>query len=143
MTDGLTYSTKKTNERDVSELGIKLDKRSSVPIFHQIQNAIKYLIATGALLPSDRLPSVRKLAKELGINPNTVDKSYITLEQEGFIFIEKGRGTFVSGVSDHLPTEERIRQIDLMTQEFLNHAFKLGLSPEEIMEEIQKRLPKK
>lgn len=142
MTDGLTYSTKKPEERDVSELGIKIDKRSSVPIFHQIQSAIKYLIATGALLPSDRLPSVRKLAKELGINPNTVDKAYITLEQEGFIYIEKGRGTFVSGASDHLPTEERKRQIDIMIQDFLNHAYKLGLSPEEILQEIEKRLKK-
>ena len=57
MADGLTYSTEKPKERKIAELGIKIDKRASVPIFHQVENAIKYLIATGALLPSDRLPA--------------------------------------------------------------------------------------
>lgn len=143
MADGLTYSTDKPQEREISELGIRIDKRASVPIFVQIQNALKYLIATGVLLPSDRLPSVRKLAKELQINPNTVDKAYMMLENEGFISIEKGRGTFVSGASDHLPSEERKRQIDILAKDFINNAYKLGLSPEEIKAEIEKRLPKK
>ncbi len=143
MADGLTYSTDKPQEREISELGIQIDKRASVPIFVQIQNAFKYLIATGTLLPSDRLPSVRKLAKELQINPNTVDKAYMMLESEGFISIEKGRGTFVSGASDHLPSEERKRQIDIFAKDFINNAYKLGLSPEEIKAEIEKRLPKK
>ena len=65
------------------------------PIFVQIQNSVKYHIATGHINPGDRLPSVRKLAKALEINPNTVDRAYMILEQEGFISIEKGRGTYV------------------------------------------------
>ena len=143
VAEGLTYSTEKPEERDISQLGINLDKRSSIPIFVQIQDALKYHIATGHLLPGDRLPSVRKLAKDLQINPNTVDKAYMTLENEGFISIEKGRGTFVSGSSDHLPSEEKTRQIEIFTRDFINSMFKLGLTREEILKEIEKRLPEK
>jgi GntR family transcriptional regulator len=142
VTNDLTYSTQIPEERDPHSLGIEVDKRSSVPIFVQIQDALKYLIATHKLLPYDRLPSVRKFAKALEINPNTVDKAYMTLEQEGFIRIEKGRGTFVNDGADHLPGEERIRQIDILFRDFINNAFKLGLNPQSIVVEIAHRLPK-
>jgi len=140
MVEGLTYSTEPPRERRITELGLKIDKRSSVPIFVQIQNAIKYLVATGHLLPGDRLPSVRMLAHELDINPNTVDKAYMNLELDGFIAIEKGKGTFVKNPPEHVHKDERERQLDKLTVEFLNAAFKLGYSLDEIRREIQSRL---
>lgn len=141
MSDGLTYSTEIPKEKEVEELDIKIDKRSSVPIFVQLQNHFKYLVATGHISPGERLPSVRKLAKALEINPNTVDRAYVTLEQEGFISIEKGRGTFVKDVADHLPLEESKKQFESLAKEFINSAFKLGFKPDQIIAEIQKLMP--
>jgi len=140
MAKDLTYSTEFPGERRLSDLGLKIDKRSNVPIFVQLLNSIKYLVASRQLAAGDRLPSVRKLALELQINPNTVDKAYISLENEGFISIEKGRGTFVRDVQGTVPDDERIRQLDALTREFLNSAYKLGFSHEDILKEIQSKV---
>ena len=140
MVEGLTYSQEPLRERRLSELGLKIDKRASVPIFVQLQNSIKYLVATGQLSAGDRLPSVRMLARELDINPNTVDKAYMNLETEGFISIEKGKGTYVKNAPEHLHENERMKQLDKLTVDFLNAAFKLGYSIDEIRKEIQSRL---
>jgi GntR family transcriptional regulator len=140
MVEGLTYSVEPPRERRITELGLKIDKRASVPIFVQIENAIKYLVATGHLAAGDRLPSVRMLAHELDINPNTVDKAYMNLEMDGFISIEKGKGTFVKNPPEHLHEDERMKQLDKLTVEFLKAVFKLGYSVDEIRKEIQSRL---
>jgi GntR family transcriptional regulator len=140
MAKDLTYSSETPDERRLSELGLKIDKRSNLPIFVQLLNSVKFLIASGQLTAGDRLPSVRKLARELEINPNTVDKAYINLESEGFIVIEKGRGTFVRRTTPfEVSNDERIRQLDTLTREYLNSVFRLGFSREEILKEIQSK----
>lgn len=76
-------------------IGIDLQNRK--PIYEQIVERFQTLIVNGVLEPDSQMPSVRSLATELSINPNTIQKAYSVLEQEGYIYPVKGRGNFVSG----------------------------------------------
>ena len=76
---------------------IAIDVQSRKPIYEQIVERFETLIVSGVLAPDSQLPSVRALAMELSINPNTIQKAYTMLEQEGFIYPVRGRGNFVSG----------------------------------------------
>ncbi|MDO4322230.1 MAG: GntR family transcriptional regulator [Lachnospiraceae bacterium] len=76
-------------------IGIDLQNRK--PIYEQIVERFQTLIVSGVLEPDSQMPSVRALAMELSINPNTIQKAYAVLEQEGYIYPVKGRGNFVSG----------------------------------------------
>ena len=75
---------------------LKIDTSSEEPNYLQIEQQIKEGIITGKLLPNEKLPSVRELANELGINPNTVMKAYQNLENEGYIYMLSKKGAFVS-----------------------------------------------
>lgn len=79
---------------------IVIDYQNRKPIYEQIVEKFQTLIITGAVEPDSQMPSVRSLAVDLSINPNTIQKAYSVLEQEGFIYPVKGRGNFVSGNSD-------------------------------------------
>lgn len=75
---------------------INLNYRDSRPIYEQIKASFRKLVATEALAPGDKLPSVRELAIELAINPNTIQRAYRELEAEGLICSVQGKGSFVS-----------------------------------------------
>ncbi len=77
---------------------ISLDYHSRIPIYRQIEDSIVELILLGAYREDTQLPSVRSLAVELGINPNTIQKAYQELEAKGIIFSIAGKGSFVRGV---------------------------------------------
>lgn len=79
---------------------IVIDYQNRKPIYEQIVERFQTLIITGAIEPDSQMPSVRSLAVDLSINPNTIQKAYSVLEQEGFIYPVKGRGNFVSGNSE-------------------------------------------
>lgn len=79
---------------------ITIDYQNRIPIYEQIVERFQTLIVNGALEPDTQLPSVRNLAVDLAINPNTIQKAYAVLEQQGFIYPVKGRGNFVSGDSE-------------------------------------------
>ena len=97
---------------------IVIDYRDRKPIYEQIVEKFQMLIIKGVLEPDTQMPSVRSLATELSINPNTIQKAYSLLEQQGFIYPVKGRGNFVSGnqalvepVSyTHLPSNSILRE---------------------------------
>ncbi|RHR20840.1 GntR family transcriptional regulator [Clostridium sp. AF19-22AC] len=76
---------------------ITIDYQSRIPIYEQIVERFEMLILKGVLEPDDQMPSVRSLALQLSINPNTIQKAYTQLEQQGYIYPVKGRGNFVSG----------------------------------------------
>ena len=76
---------------------ITIDYQSRVPLYEQIVERFQLLILKGVLKPDDQMPSVRSLALKLSINPNTIQKAYAQLEQQGYIYPVKGRGNFVSG----------------------------------------------
>ncbi len=75
---------------------IRLDKTSKQAIYEQVVQNFKTLIMMGKIRPHEQIPSVRKLAKQLGINPNTVQKSYAILSKEGFLYSVAGQGDFVA-----------------------------------------------
>lgn len=75
---------------------LHLDYRDSRPIHQQVRDGLRRLMVSGVLVPGDRLPSVRKLATELTINPNTIQRAYTQLEMEGYVYTVSGCGTFVA-----------------------------------------------
>ena len=79
---------------------IHLDYRDNRPIYEQVRDGLRKLMVTGILRPGDKLPSVRALAVELAINPNTIQRAYTQLEAEGYILSVSGKGTFVAELQD-------------------------------------------
>ncbi|MBQ6614454.1 MAG: GntR family transcriptional regulator [Clostridia bacterium] len=86
---------------------ITVDLRSRTPIFEQIISSVRELVILGIMLPDEPLPSVRSLAAELAINPNTIQKAYAELERQGVIYSLAGRGNFVSSDTSELCSEHR------------------------------------
>jgi len=86
---------------------ITLDYRDKRPIYEQIIEQIQKLIVTEILKPDDKLPSVRNLAMEISINPNTIQRAYMQLEKDGWIYTVKGKGNFVSERSGWIDAEKK------------------------------------
>jgi GntR family transcriptional regulator len=112
---------------------ITLDFRSGVPIYIQIMDQIKHLVAIGALRPDDQLPTVRQLASDLRVNFNTVARAYRLLDEAGVMSTQQGRGTYILAPPSEQATE-RLRQEALagLTRRYLADAAKLGFTPDEI-----------
>lgn len=111
----------------------ELDFRSHVPIYVQLVDRIKNLVASGTLGPGDQLPTVRQMAAELRVNFNTIARAYRILDEEGVISTQQGRGTYVL---EPMPPERasRLRRAALegMTKSFLEHAHQVGFKPDEV-----------
>jgi GntR family transcriptional regulator len=116
----------------------KLDSRSGVPIYRQIQDQVRYGVASGLLVVGEQLPTVRALAVELAVNPNTVIKAYTELEREGLLTTEQGSGTFIAP-QEAAPLPEDVRHAKLLSlcSEFLAQAARYGFSPEDAVRGIQ------
>lgn len=93
---------------------INLDLKSRMPIYEQLVDKVKQLIIQGVLKPDEKLPSVRSLAQELTINPNTIQKAYRELEREGYIYSLPGKGSFVGQVTE----QENSRRINSLIHDF-------------------------
>ena|ERR1700693_5184478 len=116
----------------------RLDSKSGVPIYRQIQDQIRYGIASGLLLGGEQLPTVRALAVELSVNPNTVIKAYTELERESVLTTEQGTGTFVAaGRSPGLSGQSRLAKIESLCLEFLAQASRYGFSTDDVLKAIQ------
>ncbi len=94
---------------------ISVDMRSRKQLYEQIIDNIKDLILTGEINPDDKLPSVRSLAGELGINPNTIQKAYSELERGGVIMTLPGRGSIVIATPENLRSEKNEHLMEKMT----------------------------
>ncbi|MEJ2598231.1 MAG: GntR family transcriptional regulator [Anaerolineales bacterium] len=112
---------------------IKLDFQSGVPIYIQIIDQIKHLIAIGILRPDDQLPTVRQVAGDLRVNFNTVARAYRLLDEAGVISTQQGRGTYILAPPAE-QASERLRQEALagLTRRYMAEVAKLGFTPEEI-----------
>ncbi|MBE6940315.1 MAG: GntR family transcriptional regulator [Ruminococcaceae bacterium] len=111
---------------------IHLDYRDSRPINEQVSDGLRKLMVKGLLAPGDKLPSVRALAVELAINPNTIQRAYTQLEQEGYVYSVSGRGTFVAeGQEQH-----RLRSRELMekARPILEELKSLGMTEQELLQ---------
>ena len=114
---------------------LTVDLRSKVPIYIQIVEQVKQLVATGALQPGDQLPTVRQLAADLRVNFNTVARAYRLLDEAGLISTQQGRGTYVLGTPPE-PMRGRLRvaAVEGLVRSFLADAARLGLTPDEVAE---------
>lgn len=112
---------------------IRLDPRSGEPIYQQITEQVRYLIAAGQLRPGAQLPTVRQLAVELRVNPNTVARAYAQLAEQGAISTQQGRGTYVLD-SPPPADQRRLRREKLMASVdvFLREVERLGYAPDEL-----------
>ncbi|MCX7918857.1 MAG: GntR family transcriptional regulator [bacterium] len=121
---------------------INIDPSSGLPIYLQIINQIKYSIAMEAVRPGDQLPSVRELASQLRVNPNTVAKAYTELERERIVFTKRGEGTFVSDINVSISEEEKEKIIADMLNRALVQAYHFKLSGDEIQKIFDKEKEK-
>ena len=121
---------------------ISIDTSSDVPIFRQIVQQIKTAVAMGRLQPEDPLPSVRQLAVDLAVNPNTVARAYLDLEIEGVIYKRQGAGTFVSTQSVRVSKNERRRVLSELMEKALVEGVNLGLDEDELRESFERVLEK-
>jgi GntR family transcriptional regulator len=117
----------------------QLDNSSGVPFYRQIQDQILAAVATGALAPGDRLPTVRSLAVDLLVNPNTVARAYKELEIRGVLTTQQGTGTFVSQQEISRDDVERRRQLNQLMDEFLARATRQGFDVDDILAAIAER----
>lgn len=105
---------------------LTLNYRDSRPIYGQIKDGLRKLIVTGALEPDEKLPSVRALAMDLAINPNTIQRAYVQLEMEGYVYSVAGRGTFVAeGQEQNLV---RRREVEDKVQPLVQELRELGMT---------------
>ena len=117
----------------------QLNSKSGVPIYRQIQDQIRYGIASGLLTPGEQLPTVRSLAVELSVNPNTVIKAYTELEREGFLTSEEGSGTFVAAVPFEEACKSAFREeIERLCMSCLTQAARYGYTSEEVVNLLRK-----
>jgi len=118
-----------------------LNYRDSQPIYGQIKDGLRRMIVTGALEPGEKLPSVRGLAMDLAINPNTIHRAYSELEAEGFIYSVPGKGSFAArrdtGVSAHGGDPEREAKLIRQLRELVAELKYLNYTDGEIIALIQ------
>lgn len=114
---------------------ITIDYTSRLPLYEQIVERFQMLILKGVLPSGSQMPSVRSLAIDLSLNPNTIQKAYSLLEQQGYIFSVKGRGNFVADVYTQAVEKQNRCKADL--KELVNHARELDISEEECHALIQ------
>jgi GntR family transcriptional regulator len=119
---------------------ISINVTDGVPIYRQIANQVKYLVASGLLRPGEELPPIRTLALQLKVTPNTVVKAYGELEISGVIHKRQGSGTFVSEqVRPQLPLRDRRRVIEQRIDALLAEAHQLNFGADEILRMVRER----
>lgn len=110
----------------------RLHPNSGVPIYLQIMEQIKHAVENGVLRPGDQLPSMRKLAETMVMNPNTVAKAYRELEHEGLIELRQGAGAFISENINTKALTDRMQTARPIVDRAVERLLALGLSEEEI-----------
>ena len=113
---------------------LNLDYRDARPIYEQVRDNLRRLMVSGAIQEGEKLPSVRSLASNLAINPNTIQRAYESLEAEGYVYSIPGKGSFAAprtGVDE----ERRDRQFDSLTAELLY----LGVTRDRLIARIREK----
>ncbi len=118
---------------------MRIDPKSGVPFYRQIIEQVKFAIARGDLQPGDQLPTVRRLAVDLSINPNTVIRAYRELEIGGVLETHQGSGTFVGQEKPQVDELERQRMLDQILTELLARATGYGFSLHDVLEGLRRR----
>jgi GntR family transcriptional regulator len=118
---------------------IHISTQDGVPVYLQIVNQVKYLVAAGRLGPGEEMPSVRALAEQLVINPNTVARAYLELERAGLVLKRHGSGTYVSEDGSPLARKERMKILTQRADALLAEAQHLDVALDEILALLKDR----
>ena len=129
----------KTGQNAKRPFEFRLDLHSGVPVYRQIIDQVTGGIAAGGLTAGDQLPTVRQVAVDLSINPNTVMRAYRELEIRGVLETQQGTGTFISHQKVKRDEVERRRQLSQLASDFVSRAGAAGFTLEELMEELHER----
>src|SRR3989337_4259551 len=122
-------------------MNLKVDLHSGVPIYIQIVERVKHMIASGELKPGDQLPTVRQLAQDLRVNFNTIARAYRLLDEAGIISTQQGRGTYILSLPPPDVSEElRRKTLRAMLHQHLVDASRLGADPVEVMQYLQEQV---
>jgi GntR family transcriptional regulator len=116
-----------------------LDLRSGVPVYRQLMDQVLGAMAAGALEGGDQLPTVRQVAVDLSINPNTVVRAYRELEIRGTLETQQGTGTFVSHQKVKRDDVERRRQLAQLVSDFVGRAGAAGFTVDDLLDQLQDR----
>ncbi|MCX6645481.1 MAG: GntR family transcriptional regulator [bacterium] len=119
---------------------IALDLKSKVPIYIQIRDQLRLMIATGELKSETQMPPVRDLASDLLINPNTVAKAYQDLEREGYIYTKRGMGTFISERPDSEVAQRDINHASDVVREMVTRLLDMGMDADHIRRLVDETL---
>ena len=122
---------------DAKPFQFRLDLRSGVPVYRQLMDQVRAGMASGTLAAGDQLPTVRQLAVDLAINPNTVLRAYRELELGGLLETQQGTGTFITETKPRRDDVERQRQLNQLVGEFLARAGAAGFTVEELLKELR------
>jgi GntR family transcriptional regulator len=123
-------------------IGLRIDPRDAVPIWKQIEDSLRRMVASGALAPGAPVPSVRDLARDLGINPATVSKAYQGLCDTGVLEVRRGAGTFVSSSPPARLRGERTRDLKEAATRYVAVAVTIGAEVDEALEHVRGAWPK-
>ena len=114
-----------------------LDLHTGVPVYRQIVDQVRGAVASGALGPGDQLPTVRQLAVDLEVNPNTVVRAYRELEYDGLLETHQGTGTFISDQKMPRAGDERQRQLSQIVSDAIARAGAAGFTVRDLLEQLR------
>ena len=116
---------------------ISIDTRDSRPLYEQVVDGFRTLIIAGVMARDDKLPSVRSLATQLAINPNTIQRAYRELEAQGYTYSVAGKGSFVAFANQSLMLEERKKEVEADLEMAIRKGRSCGMNNSEILELFQ------
>ncbi len=114
---------------------LQLNYRDAKPIYEQIKDGIRHLLLSNAISADEKLPSVRELASNLAINPNTIQRAYRELESEGYIYSKQGKGTFASATTFIHKTREQ--ELLLAFDDVVTELFVLDVTKEDLGQRME------
>ena len=120
-------------------MDIHISPHDGVPIYLQIVNQVKYLVASGRLAPGEELPPIRGLAERLEVNPNTVARAYRELEVAGLVTKRRTAGTYVSDAGSRLARRERVKILNERIDALLAEARQLGVRTDDVIDLLRQR----
>ena len=132
---------KRASEIETQAFAFRLDAHSGVPVYRQLIDQVHAAIASGVLAASDQLPTVRQVAVDLAINPNTVSRAYREMEIRGLLDTQQGTGTFVADRKVEYSKDDRERMLGQLVGEFVSRAGAAGFTLKQLLKALREMQP--
>ena len=137
----MKQSGKSARSSEIKAFAFRLDAHSGVPVYRQLIDQVQAAVASGLLTAGDQLPTVRQVAVDLAINPNTVSRAYREMEIRGALDTQQGTGTFVADRKIELSKGERERQLTQLVDEFVSRAGAAGFTVKQLVKALRQLSP--